>query len=130
VRRGASPSGKQLADGSRSILIEREGKKPVHSSTSAAGIAMGMVRLATLSTGKFIEPLNSFQKHQDRLLKAQAGFEPQAEVEQERATENRTQPGNPGPGLERIPPATGVQDALARRPVDPGSTRRDQRDLS
>jgi hypothetical protein len=44
---------------------------------------MGMVRFATLSTGKFIEPLNSFQKHQDRLLKAQAGFEPQEEVEQE-----------------------------------------------
>jgi putative transposase len=83
VRRKASPSGKQLADGSRSILTEREVKKPVHPSTSAAGIAMGMVRLATLSTGKFIEPHNSFKKHQDRLLKVQAAFEPQAEVEQE-----------------------------------------------
>ena len=83
VRRGASPSGKQLADGSRSITTEHEGKKPVHPSTSAAGIAMGMVRLATLSTGRFIEPLNSFKKHQDRLLNAQAGFDPQAEVEQE-----------------------------------------------
>ena len=44
---------------------------------------MGMVHLATLSTGRFIEPLNSFKKHEDRLLKAQAGFALQAEVEQE-----------------------------------------------
>jgi putative transposase len=32
---------------------------------------MGIVRFATLSTGKFIKSLNSFKKHEERLLKAQ-----------------------------------------------------------
>jgi putative transposase len=54
-----------------SILTEREVKKPVHPSTSAVGIDMGIVCFATLSTGKPIEPLNSFKKHEDRLRKAQ-----------------------------------------------------------
>ena len=54
-----------------SILTKREVKKPVHPSTSAVDIDMGVVRFATLSTGKFIEPLNSFKKHQDLLRKAQ-----------------------------------------------------------
>jgi putative transposase len=54
-----------------SVLTEREVKKPIHPSTSAVGIDMGVVRFATLSTGKFIEPLNSFKKHEDRLGKAQ-----------------------------------------------------------
>jgi putative transposase len=54
-----------------SVLTEREVKKPIHPSTSAVGIDMGVVRFATLSTGKFIEPLNSFKKHEDLLRKAQ-----------------------------------------------------------
>ena len=61
---------------SRSILTKREVAPPVHPSTSAVGIDMGVVRFATLSDGEFIEPLNSFKKHEDQLLKAQAGFEP------------------------------------------------------
>jgi putative transposase len=54
-----------------SILTKREVAPPVHPSTSAAGIDMGVVRFATLSDGAFIEPLNSFKEHEDRLLKAQ-----------------------------------------------------------
>jgi putative transposase len=54
-----------------SILAEREVKKPVHPSNSAVGIDMGIVRFATLSDGEFIEPLNSFKKHEDRLRRAQ-----------------------------------------------------------
>jgi putative transposase len=54
-----------------SILTGREVKKPVHPSTSAVGIDMGIVRFATWSTGKPIEPLNSFKKHGGRLCKAQ-----------------------------------------------------------
>jgi len=65
-----------------SILTEREAEQPVHPSTSAVGIDMGIVRFTTLSTGKFIKLLNSFKKHEERLLKAQAGFEPQREVQQ------------------------------------------------
>jgi putative transposase len=53
-----------------SILTKREVEKPIHPSTSAVGIDMGVVRFATLSTGRFIEPLNSFKKHEDLLLKA------------------------------------------------------------
>jgi hypothetical protein len=37
------------------------------------GIDMGVVRFATLSTGKFIEPLNSFKKNEDRLYRPQIG---------------------------------------------------------
>ena len=54
-----------------SILTKREVEQPVHPSTSAVGFDMGIVRFATLSTGKFIKPLNSFKKHEERLLKAQ-----------------------------------------------------------
>jgi putative transposase len=63
----SSQNGKWLV----SILTGREVEQPVHPSTSAVGIDMGIVRFATLSTGKFIKPLNSFKKHEDRLLKAQ-----------------------------------------------------------
>ena len=35
--------------------------------TSAVGIDMGIVRFATLSDGSYLEPLNSFKKHQQRL---------------------------------------------------------------
>ena len=54
-----------------SILTKREVAPPVHPSTSAVGIDMGVVRFATLSDGKFIEPLNSFKEHEDQLRKAQ-----------------------------------------------------------
>jgi putative transposase len=56
---------------SLSIQTEREVEQPVHPSTSDVGIDVGVVRFATLSTGEFIEPLNSFQGHEDRLRKAQ-----------------------------------------------------------
>ena len=171
-------------------------EQPVHPSTSAVVIGMGIVRFAPLSTGKFIKPLNSFKKHQLQeaprtAAESPAGFEPQREVEQEREegesqspaysrphcqrsaglaaqafchhqqktrdgccrklagklhvpvcgwhcraarqereTENRTQPGNLRPGMERIPPATGVQDALVWRSVHPGTTKKDQHHLS
>lgn len=51
---------------SLSIQTKRMVKRPVHPSTSEVGIDVGVVRFATLSTGKFIEPLNSFKRHEDR----------------------------------------------------------------
>jgi len=53
-----------------SILTRREVAPPVHPSTSAVGIDMGVVHFAPLSDGAFIEPLNSFKAHEDQLLKA------------------------------------------------------------
>jgi putative transposase len=52
-----------------SIQTQREVASPVHPSTSEVGV--GVARFATLSTGKFFEPLNSFKGHQDRLAQAQ-----------------------------------------------------------
>ncbi len=54
-----------------SIQTEREIADPVHPSTSAVGIDMGVVRFATLSDGTYIEPLNSFRKHEAKLVKLQ-----------------------------------------------------------
>jgi putative transposase len=54
-----------------SIQTAREGEKPVHPSSSAVGIDMGIVRFATLSNGEVIEPRNCFKQHQARLRKAQ-----------------------------------------------------------
>jgi putative transposase len=54
-----------------SIQTKREVAPPVHPSTSEVGIDVGVVRFATLSTGKFFAPLNSFKGHEDRLRKAQ-----------------------------------------------------------
>ena len=54
-----------------SIQTAREVDKPVHSSSSAVGIDMGIVRFATLSNGEFIEPVNCFKQHQARLRTAQ-----------------------------------------------------------
>lgn len=54
-----------------SIQTEREVKQPVPSSTTAIGIDVGIVRFATMSDGGFIEPLNSFKKHQQRLARYQ-----------------------------------------------------------
>ena len=54
-----------------SIQTEREIAEPVHSSTSIIGIDVGIARFATLSDGSFIEPLNTFRKHEQRLARYQ-----------------------------------------------------------
>ena len=54
-----------------SIQTEREVEQPVPTATSAVGIDMGVVRFATMSDGSFIEPLDSFKKHERRLAKYQ-----------------------------------------------------------
>jgi putative transposase len=54
-----------------SIQTEREIAKPIHPSASIIGIDVGITRFATLSDGSFIEPLNSFKKHEQRLARYQ-----------------------------------------------------------
>lgn len=54
-----------------SIQTRREVPQPLHASSSAVGIDMGISRFATFSDGAFIAPLNSFKKHQDRLKRYQ-----------------------------------------------------------
>jgi putative transposase len=54
-----------------SIQTEQEVEVPVHSSTSAVGIDMGVARFATLSDGSFVAPLDSFRRHERRLARAQ-----------------------------------------------------------
>jgi putative transposase len=54
-----------------SIQTEREVEQPVPTATSAIGIDVGIARFATMSDGSFIEPLNSFKKHEKRLAKYQ-----------------------------------------------------------
>jgi putative transposase len=54
-----------------SIQTEREVEQPLSTSTSAIGIDVGVVRFATLSDETYIEPLNSFKKHQRRLARYQ-----------------------------------------------------------
>lgn len=54
-----------------SIQTEREIEAPVHPSTSIIGIDVGIARFATLSDGSFIEPLNTFRKHEQRLARYQ-----------------------------------------------------------
>jgi putative transposase len=54
-----------------SIQTEREMQDSVHVSSSMVGIDMGVARFATLSDGTAVAPLNSFQKHQRALRKAQ-----------------------------------------------------------
>ncbi|MCX7255241.1 MAG: transposase [Polaromonas sp.] len=54
-----------------SIQTEREVEQPVPTATSAIGIDVGIVRFAAMSDGNFIEPLNSFKKHEKRLAKYQ-----------------------------------------------------------
>ena len=53
-----------------SIQTEREVEQPIPNG-DAVGIDMGVARFATLSSGTFYAPLNSFKRHQDRLRKAQ-----------------------------------------------------------
>ena len=54
-----------------SIQTEREVEPPRPTASSAIGIDVGIVRFATLSDGRYIAPLNSFRKHQQRLARYQ-----------------------------------------------------------
>lgn len=54
-----------------SIQTEREVAPPIHPSGSTVGIDMGVARFATLSDGTVVAPMNSFEKHQLALRKAQ-----------------------------------------------------------
>lgn len=54
-----------------SIQTQREVEQPDHPATAIVGIDLGIARFATLSSGIFIEPLNTFRKHQIRLAKYQ-----------------------------------------------------------
>jgi putative transposase len=54
-----------------SIQTEREVEDPVHPSTSAVGIDVGVSCFAATSDGAMIAPLNSFKKHQARLRRYQ-----------------------------------------------------------
>lgn len=54
-----------------SIQTEQEVVEPVHPSKAIVGMDMGVVRFATLSDGKVVEPLNSFKKLEKKLAKAQ-----------------------------------------------------------
>ncbi|MDE2254783.1 MAG: transposase [Betaproteobacteria bacterium] len=53
------------------IQTEREVAQPAPLATSAIGIDVGIARLATLSDGTFLAPLNSFRKHEARLARYQ-----------------------------------------------------------
>jgi len=54
-----------------SIQTEREVPNPIPTATTAIGIDMGIVNFATMSDGSYLEPLNSFKKHEKRLAKYQ-----------------------------------------------------------
>jgi putative transposase len=54
-----------------SIQTEREVLQLIPAATTAIGIDVGIARFATLSDGRFIAPLNSFKKHQQRLTRYQ-----------------------------------------------------------
>ena len=54
-----------------SIQTEREVEQSVPTATSAIGIDVGIARFAAMSDGNFIDPLNSFKKHEKRLAKYQ-----------------------------------------------------------
>lgn len=54
-----------------SIQTEQEMEKPTHPSTSAVGIDLGVVRFATLSTGAFFAPSNSFSRLEQKLAQEQ-----------------------------------------------------------
>lgn len=54
-----------------SIQTEREIAEPAHPSVSIIGIDVGITRFATLSDGSFIEPLNTFRRHEQRLARYQ-----------------------------------------------------------
>jgi len=54
-----------------SIQTEREVEQTLPTSTTAIGVDVGIVRFATMSDSSYIEPLNSFKKHQKRLAREQ-----------------------------------------------------------
>jgi putative transposase len=54
-----------------SIQTEREVETPVHPSTAIVGIDLGIARLATLSDGSHVAPLNSLKRQENALAKAQ-----------------------------------------------------------
>jgi putative transposase len=54
-----------------SLQTEREVEQPVPTATTAVGIDVGIARFATVSDGTFLQPLNSFKKHERRLAKYQ-----------------------------------------------------------
>lgn len=54
-----------------SIQTERDVVAPIHQSTTAIGIDLGITRFATMSSGAFRAPLNSFNKHELRLARYQ-----------------------------------------------------------
>lgn len=43
------------------IQVEYTLAKPIHPAKTAVGIDMGIVKFAALSTGDYIEPINSFR---------------------------------------------------------------------
>ena len=53
-----------------SIQTEREVEQPIPNGESV-GVDTGVARFATLSDGSYIDPLNSFKKHQQRLARYQ-----------------------------------------------------------
>lgn len=54
-----------------SIQVEQEFQAPKHSSRSIVGIDMGVSRFVTLSTGEYIEPVNSYKNNLNKLAIAQ-----------------------------------------------------------
>lgn len=54
-----------------SIQTEREVPAPLHPSTSAVGLDLGVKRFATLSDGTVYEPLDSFRSLEGKLARAQ-----------------------------------------------------------
>ena len=54
-----------------SIQTACEVETPLHSSTTAVGIDMGVTKFATLSTGEIFEPKNSFRNKAQRLARYQ-----------------------------------------------------------
>ena len=54
-----------------SVQTEREVVHPLPAATTAIGIDVGIARFATMSDASFLAPLNSFEKHQQRLANYQ-----------------------------------------------------------
>ena len=54
-----------------SIQVELEQPEPKHSSKSIIGIDMGISKFATMSTGDYINPINSFKQHYKKLARVQ-----------------------------------------------------------
>ncbi|MBI5346845.1 MAG: transposase, partial [Chlamydiae bacterium] len=54
-----------------SIQTQREVEQPVTKATTAIAVDVGIIRFAAMNDGSYIEPLNSFKKHQKSLVKYQ-----------------------------------------------------------